>query len=261
MLNGLAPGGVVVRDRQFRPTRARRLRGGSVASPIADSDKRARGAPPEGESSGPRRTGLVQERARRTRQALVNAALQLWTERGFEQGIEETTVDEIVQLAGVTKGTFYFHFAHKEDILLEVGWGTSEALFKDATKALADDRTIDEVLARLLTSLARRVSASPRAVVARTLAEFYRRPDRASTADTGREHYGFQRAYSVILFHAQETGQLPSEADARMLGDMLSSLTVGAIFAWITGQKSDLGAALRYCGEVLLGGVRAAHPS
>src|SRR5437764_6974529 len=61
-----------------------------------------------GGGSGPRRSGLVQERSRRTRQQLVNAAVRLWTERGFERGIDETTVEEIVQAAGVTKGTFYF---------------------------------------------------------------------------------------------------------------------------------------------------------
>ena len=94
---------------------------------------------------------------------LVDAAVELWTERGFEAGVEETTVEEIVQAAGVTKGTFYFHFAHKEDILLEVGWGTSEALFKDVTKALAQDRSVDDVLDGLLVLLARRISATPRA--------------------------------------------------------------------------------------------------
>ena len=71
----------------------------------------------------PRRSGLVQERSRRTRQDLVDAALRLWTERGFEHGVADTTVEEIVREAGVTKGTFYFHFAHKEDILLELGLG------------------------------------------------------------------------------------------------------------------------------------------
>ena len=92
-------------------------------------------------TSGPRRSGLVQERSRRTRRALVDAALALWTERGFDDGIDDTTVEEIAQAAGVTKGTFYFHFAHKEDILLEIGWGTSEAMYKDTTKYLADERT------------------------------------------------------------------------------------------------------------------------
>ena len=125
-----------------------------------------------------------------------------------KQGVEETTVEEIVQAAGVTKGTFYFHFAHKEDILLEVGWGTSEALFKDVTKALAQDRSVDDVLDGLLVLLARRISATPRAAVARTIAEFYRRPDHGR--DLAGEHFGFQRSFGVVFFHAQETGQLPA---------------------------------------------------
>ena len=72
-----------------------------------------------------RRSGLLQERSRQTRQRLVRAALELWTVRGFETGIEDTTVEEISQAAGVTKGTFYFHFARKEEILLEMGWDTA----------------------------------------------------------------------------------------------------------------------------------------
>jgi AcrR family transcriptional regulator len=209
-----------------------------------------------GNSSGPRRSGLVQERSRRTRQQLVDAAVKLWTERGFEEGIEETTVEEIVQAAGVTKGTFYFHFAHKEDILLEVGWGTSEALFRDATKALATDRSVDDVLDELLVSLARRISATPRAAVARTIAEFYRRPDRGRAVELAGEHFGFQRSFAVVFFHAQETGQLPSFTDARDLGEMLSSLTMGAIHAWIGDPESDLASALRFRAALLLSGVR-----
>src|SRR4029450_10685522 len=103
-----------------------------------------------GGAGGPRRSGLVQERSRRTRQQLVNAAVKLWTERGFETGIEETTAKGVVQAAGVPKGPFYFRFAHKEHILLEVGWGTSESMFKDATKVLATGRSVDDALDELL---------------------------------------------------------------------------------------------------------------
>jgi AcrR family transcriptional regulator len=205
-------------------------------------------------SAGPRRSGLVQERSRRTRQQLVNAALELWTERGFERGIEETTVEEIVQAAGVTKGTFYFHFAHKEDILLEVGWGTSEAMFKEATRALAADRPVDDVLDELLTSLARRITNTPRAAVARTLEEFYRRPERMR--EQNGEHYGFRRSFEFVFFHAQETGQLPAATPARDLGEMLSSLVVGAIYEWTGEDDVDLPAALRHRAALLLAGVR-----
>ena len=127
-------------------------------------------------ASGPRRSGLVQERSRRTRRALVDAALAFWTERGFDDGIDDTTVEEIAEAAGVTKGTFYFHFAHKEDILLEIGWGTAEAMYKETTKYLADEVPVEEAFDKLMTSLARRISAGPRVAVGRTIAEFYRRP-------------------------------------------------------------------------------------
>jgi AcrR family transcriptional regulator len=65
----------------------------------------------------------------------VRTAMRLWTERGFETGIEDTTVDEIVAAAGVTKGTFYFHFAHKEEILLELGYQTAATSVKAAPPA------------------------------------------------------------------------------------------------------------------------------
>jgi AcrR family transcriptional regulator len=208
-----------------------------------------------GGAGGPRRSGLVQERSRRTRQQLVNAAVRLWTERGFERGIEETTVEEIVQAAGVTKGTFYFHFAHKEDILLEVGWGTSEAMFKDATRALESNRPVDVVLDDLLTSLARRITGTPRAAVARTLAEFYRRPGRGRDSGNS-EHFGFRRSFEAVFDHAQEAGALPGRPPAAVLGEMLHSLTVGAINEWVSEEEPDLRAALRERAALLLAGVR-----
>src|SRR5882757_5349860 len=90
-----------------------------------------------GNADGPRRSTLVQERSRRTRQELVNAAVKLWAERGFESGVESTTVEEIARAAGVTKGTFYFHFAHKEDVLLEMSLTTSDAVTAIARRAAA----------------------------------------------------------------------------------------------------------------------------
>src|SRR3954451_24970546 len=99
-----------------------------------------------GNADGPRRSSLVQERSRRTRQQLVNAAVKLWTERGFEHGVENTTVEEIARAAGVTKGTFYFHFAHKEDVLLEMSLTTSDAVYDIARRAAAQGATIDEIV-------------------------------------------------------------------------------------------------------------------
>jgi TetR/AcrR family transcriptional repressor of nem operon len=45
---------------------------------------------------------------------LLNAALALFRERGYT----DTTVDDLCRTAGVTKGTFFHHFASKEALAL-----------------------------------------------------------------------------------------------------------------------------------------------
>jgi AcrR family transcriptional regulator len=51
-----------------------------------------------------------------TRALLVDAALRVFAERGYE----EATVEEIAAAAGYSKGAYYFHFTSKEDIFLEL---------------------------------------------------------------------------------------------------------------------------------------------
>ncbi len=55
-----------------------------------------------------------QERSRRKRDALLQSALALFSERGYEQ----TSIEDIAHHAGVAVGSFYQHFASKRQILL-----------------------------------------------------------------------------------------------------------------------------------------------
>lgn len=62
----------------------------------------------------PRRTQA--QRSATTRAALLTAARELFTERGFAGAARE----EIVERAGVTRGALYHHFANKEDLFRAV---------------------------------------------------------------------------------------------------------------------------------------------
>jgi AcrR family transcriptional regulator len=195
---------------------------------------------------------LLQERSRQTRQRLVHAALELWTERGFARGIEDTTVEEIVQAAGVTKGTFYFHFARKEEILLEMGWDTAAVANEEARRCLKAGRSLDESLTRVLGVLGRHVRAAPPAAVGRAVAEFRRTPPNELDAP-GR--VGFGHGFEALFARAQEEGELPSEIEPTEMAQMLQTLVMDSILDWAAGH-SDLGASLRSRTNLVVAGLR-----
>ena len=51
-----------------------------------------------------------------TRTRLIDASIQVFAERGFFRA----TVDDIVEIAGTTRSTFYLHFSSKADVLPEM---------------------------------------------------------------------------------------------------------------------------------------------
>ena len=89
----------------------------------------------------------LRERKRlRTREALVDAAMSLFAEHGFEA----VTVADIARRAEVGRTTFFRYFADKQEILFADGDRHREELLSAVRQALADTEPIGNSLPRAL---------------------------------------------------------------------------------------------------------------
>ncbi|HVN52152.1 MAG TPA: helix-turn-helix domain-containing protein [Acidimicrobiales bacterium] len=195
---------------------------------------------PAGGKPSPRRSALLQTRSRNTRRRLIRAALEIWNERGFEDAFEETTAEDIARAAGVSKGTFYFHFAHKEDILLEMPWATAEIMVEEADGAIGRGVPAFDVVEQLMTSLAGRVSRAPRGAVLRVTGQWSRLSHTGSRPEDAKS---FGEAFQRVVRYAVDSGELPAAVDVAELGVLLQAVTMDALVAWAATDQSA--AALR----------------
>ncbi|MCX4092754.1 TetR/AcrR family transcriptional regulator [Nocardia sp. alder85J] len=90
-----------------------------------------------------------ERRVEQTRSLLLDAAEQVFAEKGFMSA----TLDDIAYTAGYTKGAIYKHFGTKEDLFLEVGdryWRRYFDTFAEVLSAATEvgAHEIDEVARR-----------------------------------------------------------------------------------------------------------------
>jgi AcrR family transcriptional regulator len=174
---------------------------------------------------------LGQTRSRQTRRNLVRAAIRLWEREDFDN----ITVDDIVAAAEVSKGTFYYYFARKEDLLVELGWETVDRVGEEAERAYEDGAGLEQALDLGLAGLARRVSGMPPGAVARTIQEFVlATPLRPTPRNSTRG--GF---LSGVLIAAQQRGDIPAGVDVDEVGDILTIVLVRAIVESVGGTVHE----------------------
>lgn len=90
--------------------------------------------------------GMRERKKQRTRRALIEAALRLFADKGYE----ETTLAEIAAEADVSTRTFFSYFASKEDVVFHDSGVRLERLL-----GLVAARKPDEPLPRLLLGIVR----------------------------------------------------------------------------------------------------------
>lgn len=100
-------------------------------------------------------TGLRERKKRRTRQAIVDAAVELFNERGYER----TTVADIAAAADIAPRTFFAYFPSKEHVLFDDFDALLESMRERLDAREPGETAIDALREWILGSLARQSSS------------------------------------------------------------------------------------------------------
>lgn len=181
----------------------------------------ASGAGPAGAAARTGRRGPGRPRDPEADTAILEAALALFVERGFEG----MSMDQVAKRAGVAKLTLYRRWRSKEQLVAQA--------MESARRPMPAEATVEEIervgLARYVEqTLDAQVEMMTRpgfrAMIARLLGSTVSHPELLATS--WKEYVTPRRQVThVLLEHAKEAGRIPRGTDSEVLIDMI----VGAV--------------------------------
>jgi AcrR family transcriptional regulator len=176
--------------------------------------------------------GRRQRRRDRTRAALMEAALRLFGERGYDA----TTIEEITEAADVAPRTFFSYFSSKEEVLFGEHPERREALIDELRERLVHEPIWPAVSAAMLTVIDA-FEADPEFFLAR--GRLYTRWPALRSAVL-RINDALIESVAAVLVERMGTSET-SGLHARLIATLANSATRCAIDEWVaSGGKADL---------------------
>jgi protoporphyrinogen oxidase/AcrR family transcriptional regulator len=154
---------------------------------------------------------------RKKRDTVLETALQMFVERGFEQ----VSVDDIIARANISKGTFYHYFKSKEDILEEVGGRQIRIIEAWLKQPPSQVTSLESHVNRLFFDLASNIGRYPK--LARSMMFL------------ALQHGGTQQPRELEALTDSLLHWLP---DARKV-QLLVATYVGTLLAWCMQEQKD----------------------
>lgn len=134
-------------------------------------------------------------------------------------GVDKARVSDICQLAGVAKGTFFFHFPTKDDVLLERQRQISEAMADRIERELGQVKDAREFLGGLTAIVLEEHQAVADLELVRQINLAIIR--QAGSPSLGAQHTAFGAALSSQIRRLQQSGVLKKDVDPVHLADCL----------------------------------------
>lgn len=170
-----------------------------------------------------------EEKKRATRQNIIDCALELFAEQGYET----TTVQQITERAGVAKGTFFNYFDNKEEVLCDVQFLVAE---EEISKIQFNQGPIIPLMREGLMEMQRRLPFNKSLMLAMFQCTFMNKKLLESEKIKNEE---FKQAVILIIQTAQARGEITGTMPAEMIVDLAIQTYRGVLLYWAFGMGDD----------------------
>lgn len=188
------------------------------------------------------------EQRERTRRRLYECALEVFR----RDGVGPCRIDDIAAAAGVSRGSFYFHFPTKEHVLLE-RMRETEHVICDALEALPETAPVSEVMRVLNRELTAIWEPDPQLLPDVTGAGLR---FAASTMED-RDATPLRRVLAQRFRGGADRGEIMGRMPPETLSDLYLGHVLAALLAWYGNRSLALRAMLDAVTDLFWNGARA----
>lgn len=198
-----------------------------------------------------------EEKKQRNKQAIVEAAISLFSVHGYEN----TSIEQIAKAAGVGKGTFYSYFQTKNDLIKVFCKYELEKIHQELVKRSNKDASILEQMLTIYMTEFHHVTQN------REFGRLYMRESVFPTDSDVQDNLENEDKYFQLLFpilqKGQERGELRKDVELLYMTAHFYSLYIMIISAWYTGRilTDEVEPAMELLFRQVLEGLQPTNPN
>jgi AcrR family transcriptional regulator len=195
--------------------------------------------------------GLREEKKTRLRRQILDNAVELFKERGFD----EVTIDEIIRRLEISQATFFNYFHSKDEILHQAAEEIVSRYEGMLREEISADAPTAEKMNRLLARMGAGLQINKR---------FFRTVFTRSALNFGnvRAERILTELAAELLLQGQRSGEIRSDYDAGELAEVFTGIYYSIIMRWLHGDGSDsLSERLQQAATIFLTGAAEASAS
>jgi AcrR family transcriptional regulator len=183
--------------------------------------------------------GRREEKRSITKQQILTAAAELFTEKGYES----TTLEDVTERANLSKGTFYYNFESKEDLVVGIRRSALSSTIDEAYEAVARGDNPFLVLEKLLIDRTVYTEKYPELASVfyahRFEYMFFRAEQKLHEPDKKDEPQGrFRKVVYELVCEAQKVGLIRSDLSPEEVSTLISGCFLHAQGAWLASDRS-----------------------